>query len=92
MYVGEPAKGTTGFLGYNTHNQFLETLLQSGIAGLSILLAIVISLARMAWLKKRRVLSTITILFLAWLFSESVFETQFGIMIFTFFPLFFSFD
>jgi O-antigen ligase len=92
MYTGEPLKGTTGFLGYNTHNQFLETLLQSGIAGLFILLATVISLARMAWVKKQRVFSTIILLFLAWLFSESVLETQFGIIIFTFFPLFFRFD
>jgi len=28
------------------------------------------------------------LLLLAWLFSEAALETQFGIMIFTFFPLF----
>ena len=92
MWVGEPGKGTTGFLGYNTHNQFLETTLQLGIAGLIVLLSIIISLVRMALFKKRRTLSAVVILFITWLFIESVFETQFGIMIFTFFPLFFSLD
>jgi O-antigen ligase len=92
MYTGDPAQSTTGFLGYNTHNQFLETLLQSGITGLVILLVICISLLRIAWQKRRRTVSTVILLLLAWLFSESVFETQFGIMIFTLFPLFFNLD
>lgn len=92
MYTGDPEQGTRGFLGYNTHNQFLETILQSGIPGLVILLIICISLLRIAWQKKRKAVSSVILLLLAWLFSESVFETQFGIMIFTFFPLFFTFD
>jgi O-antigen ligase len=92
MYAGDPAKGTKGYLGYNTHNQFLETLLQSGIPGLVILLAACFFLVRIAWRKKRRIISFIIALLLAWLFSESVLERQFGIMIFTFFPLFFSLD
>jgi O-antigen ligase len=92
MYTGDPAQSTTGFLGYNTHNQFLETLLQSGIPGLIILAVICISLLRIAWQKRRSTVSAVILLLLAWLFSESVFETQFGIMIFTFFPLFFNLD
>jgi O-antigen ligase len=88
MYTGDPAKGKRGFLGYNTHNQFLETLLQTGITGLFILLIICASLIQMAWQKKSRTVSFIIILLLAWLFSESAFETQYGILLFTFFPLF----
>ncbi len=86
MYIGDPVRGDRGFLGYNTHNQFLETLLQTGITGLFILLLICFSLLRMAWKKKSRGASFIIILLLAWLLNESVFETQYGILIFTFFP------
>src|SRR6202008_668872 len=37
MYAGDPSTGSRGYLIYNTHNQFLETLLQNGIAGLVVL-------------------------------------------------------
>jgi O-antigen ligase len=88
MYTGDPVRGDRGFLGYNTHNQFLETLLQTGIIGLLILLVLCISLVKMAWQKKSMSVGFIIILLLLWMFSESVFETQYGIIIFTFFPLF----
>jgi hypothetical protein len=42
----------------------------------------------MAVLKKNRMTSFTILLLLAWLFTESVLETQYGIIIFTFFPLF----
>jgi O-antigen ligase len=86
MYTGDNAGG--GFLHYNTHNQFLVAMLQTGIIGLSVLLVICFSLIKMAWLKKSMKISFIIMLLLAWLFTESAFETQYGILIFTFFPLF----
>ena len=92
MYTGDPVRGDRGFLGYNTHNQFLETLLQTGITGLFILLVICAALLQMAWQKKSTMASFIIMLLLAWLFSESAFETQYGILIFTFFPLFICLD
>ena len=88
MYTGDPVRGDSGYLIYNTHNQFLETILQNGIIGLSVFLMICFSLVKMAVLKKNRMTSFIILLLLAWLFTESVFETQYGIIIFTFFPLF----
>jgi O-antigen ligase len=88
MYVGEPSRGDHGFLGYNTHNQFLETLLKTGVFGLIILLFIYFILIRMARQKKKRSTSFIISLLLIWLFTESVLERQYGIVIFTFFPLF----
>ena len=88
MYSGEPGRGDRGYLIYNTHNQFLETILQNGIIGLSVLLIICFSLVKMAANEKNRVTSFIILLLLAWLFTESAFETQYGIIIFTFFPLF----
>jgi len=92
MYTGDPEKGTKGYLGYNSHNQFLQTLLECGIPGLAILLTTCFFLVRIAWQKKRRVLTAVILLLLVWLFTESVLGRQFGIMIFCFFPLFLSFD
>jgi O-antigen ligase len=92
MYIGEPARGNHGFLGYNAHNQFLETLLQTGIPGLVVLLFICIALLKIAWQKRKKELSFIIALLLAWLFTESPLERQYGILIFTFFPLFLSLD
>jgi len=88
MYTGDPARGDHGYLIYNTHNQFLETILQNGIIGLSVFLIICFSLVKMAVHQKNRVTSFIILLLLTWLFTESVFETQYGIIIFTFFSLF----
>ena len=89
MYIGEPSRGDRGFLGYNTHNQFLESLLQSGIIGLIFFLLICAGLIKMMLEKKNREMSFITILLLLYSFTESVFETQYSILIFLFFPLFF---
>lgn len=89
MYTGTPERGDKGFLGYNTHNQFLEALLQSGVIGVLLFLTICVALVRMAWKRKSTPLSFITILLLAYTFSESVLESQFSLVIFLFFPLFF---
>ena len=86
MYTGNNAGG--GFLHYNTHNEFLEAMLQTGIIGLFVLLVICFSLIKMVLLKPNMKISFVTMLLLAWLFTESAFETQYGILIFTFFPLF----
>jgi O-antigen ligase len=34
MYTGEVGRPDRGYIGFNTHNQFLESLLQNGIPGL----------------------------------------------------------
>ena len=90
MYSGDPTKGTRGYLVYNTHNQFLQTLLQTGIIGLVVLIATCLCMLKMAIEQKSRLTIFITIALLAWLFTESPFETQYGIMIFTFFPMLFT--
>jgi O-antigen ligase len=87
MYSGEPATGSRGYLVYNTHNQFLQTVLQNGIIGLLVLLAICFSLLKMVAQNRSWYTGPVILLLLAWLFSEAAFETQYGIMIFTFFPL-----
>jgi O-antigen ligase len=88
MYIGEPERGDHGFLGYNTHNQFLESLLKTGISGPIALLFICITLIKWAWQKRKRQTAFIAALFIVWLFTEAVLERQYGIQIFIFFPLF----
>lgn len=91
MYTGEPGRNDRGFLGYNTHNQFLESLLQTGLVGLICFMVICFEMVRMAVRQKSRLLSAVVILLIAYSFIESVFETQYGLVIFIFFPLFFYF-
>jgi hypothetical protein len=42
---------------------------------------------KMAMKQKSRLAIFVTLALLAWLFTESPFETQYGIVIFTFFPM-----
>ena len=88
MYVGNAAKKDHGFLGYNTHNQFLESVLQSGIPGLLVFVLICLAMILMIIRRKNAELTAVIILLLAYSFNESVFETQYGLILFTFFPLF----
>ena len=88
MYIGDGITADQGYLGYNTHNQFIESLLQSGIIGLLTFILVCYTMVRLAIRRKNRELTIITILLIAYCFNESVFETQYGITLFTFFPLF----
>lgn len=90
MYIGEPSRHDRGLLGYNTHSQLAESLLQTGIIGAFSFLLIIFSLVRMALQKRDRLLSFTVILLLAFSLTESVFEGQYSILLFTFFPLFIS--
>jgi O-antigen ligase len=89
MYTGTVARGDKGFIGYNTHDQFLESLLETGLVGSLLFLLICWSLVKMVRERKKAELSFVTILLLVYSFSESVFETQYSLFIFLFFPLFF---
>ena len=90
MYTGTVERGDKGFIGYNTHNQLLESLLETGLIGSLLFLLVCWSLVKMIWERRKAELSFVTILLLVYSFSESVFETQYSIFIFLFFPLFFS--
>ena len=91
MYIGNPADGPNrhirGFLGYNFHNQYLETFVRSGLLGLAALLAIFIAMfaaarrkgSREAWL----VILTIAVFFV----PEAPLTMQHGVFLFCFFPL-----
>jgi hypothetical protein len=88
MYIGEPARGDHGFLGFNNHDQFLASLLQTGIPGAIAFLLIIVALIRVGWQQRKTGYLFIFLLLLIYSFMESVFETQFGIALFTFFPVF----
>ena len=88
MYTGAPGSASHGFLGYNTHNQFLEAFLQTGIIGLGCFLLICFEMVRMAMRQKNKMLSALVALLIAYSFSEAVLETQYGLIIFIFYPLF----
>ena len=88
MYIGDGISADRGFLGYNTHNQFLESVLRSGIPGLLVFILVCFTLILMAFRRKNNELSFIVLILIAYCFNESVFETQYGITLFTFLPLF----
>ena len=88
MYTGDGITEDRGYLGLNTHNQFLESLLQSGWPGLIAFGLTCLALIRMAFRRKNRELTITIILLLLYCLNESVFETQYGLILYTFLPMF----
>lgn len=88
MYIGSTHSEARGYLGYNTHNQFLQSLLQCGVPGLLVFILICYAMVRLAICKRNRELTIMVIILIAYCFNEAVFETQYGIILFNFFPLF----
>ena len=91
MWIGNPADGPhrkiRGFIGYNFHNQYIETLVRDGLLGLCALLAIFWLLAGIV-AKWRTSLAFFTVLTLVVFFiPEAPLTMQTGIFLFCFFPL-----
>ena len=91
MYIGNPADGphrhVRGFIGYNFHNQYLETLVRSGLIGLAALVGIFVSLfaaARRQGSKETRMTVLVNAIFFI---PEAPLTLQHGIFLFCFFPL-----
>jgi O-antigen ligase len=81
VYHGNPDLGDTGYLGYNFHNQYVETLVGTGILGLILLLSIIIIIftgARQSLMVPRIIYIFVLIFFI----TESVLERQVGIVLF----------
>lgn len=85
MYNGQDGKG--GYQGLNFHNQYVETTVRFGLLGLGILMSILLQLLRMAVNKNNPFLLITLFLFLLFFNTESVLETQRGIVLFLFFTL-----
>lgn len=88
MYTGIPGTPDHGYLNYHTHNQFLQSLLENGLPALIIFLFICFSLIKMAGNSRRTELKWLAALLLIYCFTDAPFETQYGIVIFVFFPAF----
>ena len=87
MYLGEPGKKGRGFWDYNFHNQFVETLVRTGLVGLALLLvifALQIGIVR-RW-RTSQAFFTILIL-IAFFIPQSPLTMQTGVFLFGFFPL-----
>jgi O-antigen ligase len=85
-YTGVPGTEKRGFLGYHTHNQFLQSLLENGLLGLAIFAWICCTMLIMAQQGKSNELKWIIGLLIAYCFTDAPFQTQYGIIIFTLFP------
>ena len=91
MDIGDPREGpdrhVRGYLGFNFHDQYIETLVKTGLVGLASLVMIIVLLfdqakrsgIREAWF----VMLTISI----WFIVEAPLTLQQGVFLFCFFPL-----
>jgi O-antigen ligase len=88
LYVGDRSTQSHGFLGYNTHNELLEAFLQLGIFGLFAFLIICAGFVQMMIYCRKVEFWLIGSLIIIYSFVESVFQTQYGLLLFIFLPLF----
>jgi O-antigen ligase len=92
MYIGNPADGPNrhirGFLGYNFHNQYLETLVRSGLLGLAALVGIFVTLFGAARRRHASEASIIVLILAIFFIPEAPLTLQHGVFIFCFLPLF----
>lgn len=89
MYTGAPGTSKHGFLGYHTHNQFLQALLENGLPALTIFFLICLTLFKIAGHEKK--LKWLVFLLIIYCFTDAPLATQYGLILFTFLPLLFYF-
>jgi len=87
LYAGGRNPDDYGYLKYNCHNQFLQTMLQSGIIGLLFFLGWCFMLFKKTLPGKESVLSWSLIIMICFFFIESVCERQYGVVLCTLIPL-----
>lgn len=83
LFAGNEITKDTGYINYNMHNQYLENFIQYGFVGLLVLIFILVTSFATALKSKNKLLSLLTTLFFFSFLSESVLETQAGILLFT---------
>jgi O-antigen ligase len=87
MYAGN-SNGDPGYMAYNCHDQLLESLLRYGIPGMLCYLFMFIILLIIAIRLRHFAGSLVIGLFLIYSLLESMWETQYGIMLFFGLPFF----
>jgi len=85
LYTGNPTLNDKGYLGYNVHCQYIETLLYTGIGGLLALIFIIFVSMKAALRKKESIYAFLMIAISIFFLTESVLELHKGIVFFTFF-------
>jgi O-antigen ligase len=88
MFTGGLPDNRKGYLNYHTHNQFLQALLETGIPGLAAFILICVGMIQLTKKSGSRSMIVLTILLLSYCFADAVLKTQYGIILFIFFPLF----
>jgi len=86
LYSGDQ-KTNHGYYDYNCHNQFLQTTLQLGIIGLFILLCMMAAIFYKVYFVNSATLFGILLIILAFCFTESILERQYGLILFALIPL-----
>lgn len=86
MYQGDGIN-SQGYLQYDCHNVYLETILESGLIGLVSLLSLIITFLIKIMKSKSRTALIFFISMLIFGFTESYLSRQYGIVLFTFLPL-----
>ncbi len=81
LYTGYEGTDDTGYLDYNFHNQYIETLVRSGIVGLVSLIMMVLIMFRVSGNNTYSTMYEVLLLVLFFI-TESVLERQVGIMYF----------
>lgn len=82
MYVGDGTATDKGFLGYNFHNQYMQTLVESGITGLILLASLFITIFIHGYKNDNLFLIYISILIACAFITESYLNRQVGLFTF----------
>ncbi len=80
MYIGEKQRGDYGYLHHNCHNQYVETLFQTGILGLLLLISILVISFKKVWEQKDRISFFMIFAFSYFFLTESPIERMMGIV------------
>ncbi len=87
MYTGKPWEKNGGYLKYNFHNQYAQTLIELGIIGFIFLLYIYYSFLVSGLRSKNILLLSIILTFMLIMLTESLFRRQKGVIYFVLFPI-----
>ena len=87
LYTGKKWEENGGYLNYNFHNQYAQTLIELGIIGFLLLIYIFYGFFINAKNNKNFLLFSVVFIFILIMFTESILVRQKGIMFFVLFPL-----
>jgi len=87
MYTGKPWEEKGGYLRYNFHNQYAQTLIELGIIGFLVLIFILLNFILIAKNNNNFLLFSVIFIFILVMFTESILVRQKGIIFFILFPI-----